>query len=98
MPKVASSGLGISSGLLPCDDQPSASAAQTPVGNQSSTILISNSSELTRVPMSAALFCGSALTSIIELDNYLQCGVPVLIIQAIFFIIKLIKKIILLNF
>lgn len=86
VPKVGLNTQNTSNEIFLCDEQ---LTIQTPIGNQQSTVLISNSSEPERLPLSVALFCGSSLASIVELDNYLQCGVPVLIIEVklFFFII-----------
>lgn len=47
----------------------------------SSQTVILSPSEYENSPVPVALFCGSKLSSLLELRAHLQCGIPVIILQ-----------------
>ena len=57
------------------------SSSQTPSGTLSPAIILPNSVKHDCRPLPITLFCGTALASVFELKNYLECGVPCLIVQ-----------------
>lgn len=59
------------------------SSSQTPSGTLSPAIILPNSVKHDCRPLPVTLFCGTALASIFELKNYLECGVPCLVVQVI---------------
>uniref|UniRef100_A0A7E4VG07 ANK_REP_REGION domain-containing protein n=1 Tax=Panagrellus redivivus TaxID=6233 RepID=A0A7E4VG07_PANRE len=58
-----------------------ASLAQTPTGAVSPAIILPNSVKHDCRPLPVALFCSTLLASVFELRTYLECGVPVVVIQ-----------------
>lgn len=61
-------------------------AAQTPISSSAPAIILPNSLQACeRKPMPVTLFCGASLRSLRELSEYIECGVPVLVIQVRFF-------------
>lgn len=58
------------------------STAQTPITSTGPAIILPNSlMQCERKPMPVALFCGASVKSLLELSEYIECGVPVLMIQ-----------------
>lgn len=57
------------------------SATQTPLAPSAQTILLPSAPSAERQPFPVVLFCGAALCSLAELVAYVQCGVPVLVVQ-----------------
>ncbi|KAL3106203.1 hypothetical protein niasHT_016890 [Heterodera trifolii] len=58
-------------------------AAQTPLSAPISPILLPSAPSTERQPLPVVLFCGASLVSLVELVAYVQCGVPVLVVQDI---------------
>uniref|UniRef100_A0A914HUU2 TRPM-like domain-containing protein n=1 Tax=Globodera rostochiensis TaxID=31243 RepID=A0A914HUU2_GLORO len=58
---------------------PQASLSAPPI----SPILLPSAPSADRQPLPVVLFCGASLVSLVELVAYVQCGVPVLVVQDI---------------
>ncbi|KAI6177680.1 hypothetical protein M3Y97_00934600 [Aphelenchoides bicaudatus] len=59
-------------------------AAQTPISSSAPAIILPSSLQTCeRKPMPVTLFCGASLKSLNELGEYIECGIPVLVVQLI---------------
>ncbi|KAI6215303.1 hypothetical protein M3Y94_00370000 [Aphelenchoides besseyi] len=66
------------------DERSMFSTAQTPVSSMGPAIILPNTLLATEhKPLPIAIFCGASLESLVELREYVECGVPVLIVQDI---------------
>lgn len=58
------------------------SSSQTPTGSNAQAIILpSGMASVEKRPIPVVLFCAECVYSLTDVENYLQCGVPVLVVH-----------------